>query len=69
MEPGFNDRAFQRAIVVHGAAYIGGGITGRSYGCPAVPQKESNTIINTIKMALVCLYIIPQQNICWALKY
>lgn len=56
MEPGFNDRAFQRAIVVHGAAYIGGGITGRSYGCPAVPQKESNTIINTIKNG-TCLFI------------
>lgn len=56
LEPGFNDRAYQRAIVVHGAAYIGGGFMGRSYGCPAVPQKESNTIINTIKNG-TCLFI------------
>jgi hypothetical protein len=56
LEPGFNDKAYQRAIVVHGAEYIGNGFTGRSYGCPAVPKKESNTIINTIKNG-TCLFI------------
>jgi L,D-transpeptidase catalytic domain len=56
LEPGFNDKAFQRAIVIHGAPYIGDGCTGRSYGCPAVPQKESKKIINTIKNG-TCLFI------------
>jgi hypothetical protein len=56
MEPGFNDKAYQRAIVVHGANYIGDGSTGRSYGCPAVPKKESKQIINTIKNG-TCLFI------------
>jgi hypothetical protein len=56
VEPGFNDRAYQRAIVIHGAGYIGDGSTGRSYGCPAVPLQESNTIINTIKNG-TCLFI------------
>jgi L,D-transpeptidase catalytic domain len=56
LEPGINDNAYQRAIVIHGAAYIGNGCTGRSYGCPAVPQKQSKTIINTIKNG-TCLFV------------
>lgn len=56
LEPGFNDKAYSRAIVVHGADYIGNGFTGRSYGCPAVPKQESKTIINTIKNG-TCLFI------------
>lgn len=56
LEPGFNDRAYQRAIVIHGATYIGEGFTGRSYGCPALPKNESNTIINTVKNG-TCLFI------------
>jgi hypothetical protein len=56
LEPGFNDRAYRRAIVVHGATYIGEGSMGRSYGCPAIPKEESNAIINTIKNG-TCLFI------------
>jgi hypothetical protein len=56
MEPGFNDKAYRRAIVLHGANYIGDGFTGRSYGCPAVPKNESSKIINTIKNG-TCLFI------------
>jgi len=56
MEPGFNDKAYKRAIVIHGANYIGNGFTGRSYGCPAVPKQESKRIINTIKNG-TCLFI------------
>jgi L,D-transpeptidase catalytic domain len=62
LEPGFNDKAYKRAIVVHGADYIGDGSTGRSYGCPAVPLKESKTLINTIKNG-TCLFIYhPDQK-------
>jgi hypothetical protein len=56
MEPGFNDKAYRRSIVLHGASYIGNGSTGRSYGCPAVPKYESKRIINTIKNG-TCLFI------------
>jgi hypothetical protein len=62
LEPGFNDKAARRAIVIHGADYIEDGwlhrssCMGRSYGCPAVPQKESNAIIQTIKNG-TCLFI------------
>lgn len=62
LEPGFNDKAFQRAIVIHGADYIGAqrmnnsSFMGRSYGCPAVPKEESAALINTIKNG-TCLFI------------
>jgi len=62
MERGFNDRANGRNIVVHGSKYVGpdflgmNQFCGRSYGCPAVPADESDTIIDTIKEG-TCLFI------------
>lgn len=62
VDPGYNDQALARTIVIHGAAYVDeararqGIFMGRSYGCPAVPQKESATIISTIKNG-TCLFI------------
>lgn len=55
LEKGINDRARERAIVMHGAAYADpslvsrGGRLGRSFGCPAVPQKLARPIIDAIK--------------------
>nr|WP_232321920.1 murein L,D-transpeptidase catalytic domain family protein [Photobacterium jeanii] len=52
---GINDNARRRYIVVHGADYATesfirrNGYLGRSWGCPALPKKESRAIINTIK--------------------
>ncbi|RYG27613.1 MAG: murein L,D-transpeptidase catalytic domain family protein, partial [Chitinophagaceae bacterium] len=62
LEPGYNDKALRRRVVIHGADYIGdswltkNNYMGRSYGCPAIPQKESNYIINTIKNGS-CIFI------------
>ncbi len=62
VDPGYNDNAFKRTIVIHGAAYVdparakAGAFMGRSWGCPAVPKKESAFIINTIKEGS-CLFI------------
>jgi hypothetical protein len=62
VERGFNDRANSRAIVVHGSEYVGpdflqmNNFCGRSYGCPAVPADESETIIDLIKEGS-CLFI------------
>lgn len=50
-----NSRAYQRAIVVHGARYVSQefinnmGYIGRSFGCPAVPNELSKPIIDKIK--------------------
>lgn len=65
LERGINDRARERAIVMHGAAYAnpsvlaGGGRLGRSFGCPAVPQKLSRPIIDAIKGGSV-MYIYAE---------
>ncbi len=54
-ERGINDRAYSRAIVLHGADYVSenfilrNGFLGRSYGCPAVPKELSRKIIDVIK--------------------
>lgn len=54
MDYGFNNNARERAIVVHGADYVCQesinklGRLGRSQGCPAVPTKLANKVINTI---------------------
>lgn len=54
-ERGFNDRAEQRGIVVHGADYVSEatvqhqGYVGRSWGCPALPQELTEPVINTIR--------------------
>ncbi len=62
LEKGINDRAKERAIVIHGAPYANPSIIpstgrlGRSLGCPALPEKVSKSIIDTIKGGSV-LYI------------
>ena len=68
VERGINDKALQRAIVIHGADYIGeeklnqNSHMGRSYGCPAVPKNESATLINRMKNGS-CLFIYyPTQH-------
>ena len=60
-ERGFNDNAEARAVVMHGAEYIGSNradaaYMGRSFGCPAVPQAQSSKVINLLKNG-TCLFI------------
>lgn len=68
VEHGFNDLAGKRNIVVHGASYIGDDYLqgnkcmGRSYGCPAVPLEECDTIVNLIKNGS-CLFIYHPSKI------
>lgn len=61
VDKGYNHNAEKRAIVVHGARYIGesrsdAAYMGRSFGCPAVPQAEASKVINMIKDG-TCLFI------------
>ena len=54
LEPGFNDHAFERAIVLHGAPYATAshvaahGRLGRSRGCPAVRPEISRALSETL---------------------
>ena len=55
LDPGLNDHAFARAIVIHGASYVNAAIAaqlgrlGRSWGCPAVRLDFARTLIDLIK--------------------
>lgn len=68
VERGFNDKAEERAIVMHGADYVStefiaqNGRLGRSFGCPAVSYELHQPVINTIKDGS-CLFIYyPDKN-------
>jgi hypothetical protein len=62
LERGFNDRAAARNIVIHGSDYVGSDFirmnkfNGRSFGCPAVPAADIDSVIETIKDGS-CLFI------------
>jgi len=55
LERGFNDNALDRAIVMHGAPYVGSamvrsqGRLGRSFGCPAIRPDIARQLIDTIR--------------------
>lgn len=55
LDPGFNDNARQRAIVMHGAWYANPdliakqGRLGRSQGCPALREGIAKVVIDTLK--------------------
>jgi hypothetical protein len=55
LEPGINDRALERRVVVHGADYVAPefvarhGRLGRSWGCPALDRRVSRSVIDEIK--------------------
>lgn len=66
-ERGINDNAESRAVVIHGAQYIGehrkgSPYMGRSFGCPAVPQHESAKIINLIKNGTTLFIYHPSNS-------
>jgi len=62
LEPGINDNARSRAIVIHGADYVSNdfanqhGRLGRSWGCPALPINSSKIIIDKISNGS-CVFI------------
>ena len=67
VEKGINDNANKRAIVIHGADYVdesfirSHGYIGRSWGCPALPQRVHKAIIDVIRNG-TCLFIFSPDN-------
>jgi len=56
LDPGVNDRAAERRIVIHPAEYVSaefrrksGGRVGRSWGCPALDPVVSRSVIDAIR--------------------
>ena len=68
LEPGFNDHARERAIVMHGAAYVDPGIVhtlgrlGRSWGCPAIPKRVAKQVIDTLKQGQFLFSYCPDPH-------
>ncbi len=66
IEKGYNDKARERAIVIHGAEYVSAsfikqvGRLGRSQGCPALPMDKSELIINTIQDRTALFIYYPE---------
>lgn len=68
LEPGFNDNAFERAIVIHGAPYVSpalaraNGRIGRSLGCPAVRPAIAHKLIDSMKDGQLLFSYYPDQR-------
>ncbi|MEC5395684.1 murein L,D-transpeptidase catalytic domain family protein [Bergeyella sp. RCAD1439] len=67
-DEGYNDRAMQRAIVLHGADYVSEDFAvkhrriGRSWGCPAVPRALAEPMIDAIKGKSVLFIYYPDRQ-------
>ncbi len=68
LDPGWNDRARDRAIVVHGAEYCTlehvarWGRLGRSQGCPALDPAVSDAVIDTIRDGTLLFAYYPDAD-------
>ena len=68
MDRGFNTKADERNIVIHGAPYVSErilhkyGVMGTTYGCPAIPEELTEDIIPTIKSGSCFFIYYPSQR-------
>jgi len=68
LEHGINDAAMERAIVMHGAAYVNAdagrrmGRLGRSWGCPALRSAIAKPIIDVLKDGQFVFSYYPDQD-------
>jgi hypothetical protein len=68
LDKGFNDNAYNRRVVIHGAWYVEpdfirrAGRAGLSWGCPAVAETIAKPLINTIKNGSVIFAYFPDKK-------
>lgn len=68
LEPGINDRARERAIVIHAADYVDPtwierqGRIGRSHGCPAVRPEIADKVVDSLKGGQFLFKYYPDQD-------
>ncbi|HET7202801.1 MAG TPA: murein L,D-transpeptidase catalytic domain family protein [Steroidobacteraceae bacterium] len=68
LDPGFNDNALSRAIVMHGAPYVSQALAerlgrlGRSWGCPALRPEVARTVIDTLKGGALLFAYYPDRK-------
>jgi hypothetical protein len=75
LDEGFNDRARERAIVMHGAPYVSAafaaaqGRLGRSWGCPALRDDVARQVIDRVKGGGLLFAYYPDPRWLAASKY
>ena len=75
LDAGFNDHAYDRAIVMHGAPYVSDdfakaqGRLGRSWGCPALREGIAREVIDTVKGTGLVFAYYPDPAWLAASKY
>lgn len=75
LDEGFNDHAYDRAIVMHGAPYVSDtvvrrqGRLGRSWGCPALRDGIAREVIDTVKGSGLVFAYYPDPAWMAASKY
>lgn len=75
LDKGWNDRARDRAIVMHGAPYVSPqfvkatGRLGRSHGCPAVSDAVARRLIDRVKGGGLVFAYYPDPNFLKTSKY
>jgi hypothetical protein len=68
LEAGFNDRARERAIVMHGAPYVSDAVAkkqgrlGRSWGCPALSDAIARQVIDRVKKTGLVFAYYPDRE-------
>lgn len=68
MDPGFNDAAFSRSVVLHGAAYVSESFIqankrlGRSWGCPAVSEALAPELIRLLQGGTCMFLYFPDRT-------
>ena len=75
LDEGFNHRAGERAIVIHGAAYVSeefvkqNGRLGRSWGCPALREGVAREVIDRVRGSGIVFSYYPNQDWLESSKY
>ena len=75
LDEGFNDRARERAIVMHGAPYVNDDIgrtmgrLGRSWGCPALREGVARAVIDRVKGTGILFAYYPDSEWLKSSKY
>jgi hypothetical protein len=75
LDEGFNDRALERAIVMHGAPYVSAefarahGRLGRSWGCPALRDGIVREVIDRVKGGGLLFVYYPDREWLDSSKY
>lgn len=68
LEPGINDHARSRLLVMHGAWYVDPllalkqGRLGRSYGCPALRPQVAHAVIDSLKQGQLLFSYYPDRT-------